>query len=92
MTVKMPITCPILAGLKSALKGRDIPAQGNALGYGSPHPNKALKGRDIAPRGIAPKLVQATMKGTSGIERNYVAPLQGLRLLGEPRPQGGAHL
>ena|GEM_PF-4629625 len=27
------------------------------------------------------------MRGTSGIERNYVAPLQGLRLLGglEPR-------
>jgi len=30
------------------------------------------------------------MKGTSGIERNYVAPLQGLRLLGDFEPQGGA--
>ncbi|NLG13764.1 MAG: hypothetical protein GX561_06115 [Lentisphaerae bacterium] len=36
------------AGLQSALQGRDIPAQGNALGWWIATPDKALKGRDIA--------------------------------------------
>jgi len=91
--LKMHVTCPFPAWSQQALKGRDIPAQGNALGYGSPHPNKALKGRDIETQGNA--------RTGAGYDERYIRhwtqpcrALTGLEAVGgrEPRPQGGAHL
>ena len=47
------VVSELVSGFILALKGRDIPAQGNALGSDPPI-RKALKGRDIPAQGNAP--------------------------------------